>query len=428
MKTAIRTSSNCNGSILMVTIISGLLVGMVLASYLALVRHQNATVARAQDWNAALGAAEAGVEEALAQLTHVPLTTNINRSANGWQLATVDGVACYRVSSRTVLKGSYDVRFTDTPQPVIYVTGTIVNSALNASLTRSLEVRTTNAPFFNVGMAALMNIKMNGNNIMTDSYISTNSLYSTGGRYAPAKARKNGNVASVNGVIDVGNANINGDLLTGPTGNYSVGANGVLTGSYYNDFNAQYQDVKDPVNLASFLPPTAAMQNQKITTTEGTITYPYAFYGSGNYRMLGFKGAIYVGTNVQVTVYVEGNVSGSDKFFLAPGAKLTFYMKGDNFKASGLVNNGGNTQFLYLGLPSNTSVQFTGNASFTGMIYAPQADFTMNGGGSGGSTTDFSGACVVKSVNMNGDMSFHYDEALSTLGPTIYKAMSWREL
>lgn len=412
----------------MVTLLTALLIGTVLASYLTLVRHQNATVARAQDWNAAMGAAEAGVEEALAQLTHVPLTTNINRGANGWVYDS--GLQSYRVpTDRTVLHGSYNVRFTDVPQPVIYAKATIVNTALGSSLSRSIEVRTTNAPVFNVGMAALLNIKMNGNNITTDSYISTDPNYSTGGRYDPAKALKNGDVASVNGVIDVGNANIYGDLLTGPAGRYSIGKNGVLSGEYVNDFNVEYADVKDPVNLASFLGATTNMMNQTVTNTEGVVKYAYAFPTTGSYKLSGnISGSIYVGPGAHVTNYVAGNISSSDKIYVSTDASLTIYMAGSTFKVGGLVNTGTATQFSYLGTTNNTSVQFTGNGAFTGTVYAPQASLQMNGGGSPGSTTDFSGACVVKSVDMNGHMKFHYDEALAKWGPSVYKAMSWREL
>lgn len=428
MKIRISPASNCVGSILMVTLMTGLIVGVVMASYLTLVRHQNATVARSQDWNAAMGAAEAGVEEALAQLTHVPLTTNINRGANGWQLS--GGSYVVPGSKRPILNGTYTVRFTDVPQPVIYATGTITNTALNATLSRTVEVRTTNAPVFSVGMAALLDVTMKGNKIMTDSYISTSSTFSTGGQYDPAKARANGDVASVGGLINVGNGDIHGDLLTGPAGTNSIGSQGSITGTYANDFNADYQNVKPPTNLFSFLPPTASVVNRKLTNAvggaPGIVTYAYAFLASDKFMLTGMGGQVYVGTNANVTLYVSGDVA-ADNFYIAPGGKLTLYMAGKSFSVnSAVVNNGTPSQFSYLGLTNNTAIDFRGNAEFTGTIYAPQAALTMGGGGS--DAIDFSGACVVKSVTMNGHMHFHYDEALGTLGPTVYKAAFWREL
>src|SRR5262245_57323014 len=116
MKTRIPSAAIRHGGVLMVTLLTAILIGIVLASFLTLVQHQNTTVARAQSWSAALTAAEGGVEEALAQLTHVPLTTNINRGANGWVLE--DG--SYRIPApRTLFNGGYTVRITDVARPVI---------------------------------------------------------------------------------------------------------------------------------------------------------------------------------------------------------------------------------------------------------------------------------------------------------------------
>ena len=45
---------------------------------------QNALVARSQVWNSAMGLAEAGVEEALAQLNPGAPAPVVDRAANGW--------------------------------------------------------------------------------------------------------------------------------------------------------------------------------------------------------------------------------------------------------------------------------------------------------------------------------------------------------
>lgn len=416
----------------MVTLLTAFIIGTVLASYLTLVRYQNATVARAQDWNAAMGAAEAGVEEALAQLTHVPLTTNINRSANGW---VIDGSICRVPAPRAILHGSYNVWFTNVPQPIIVATGKITNNALGTVIARTVEVRTTNAPVYSVGMAAIYNIKMNGNKLYTDSYISTDPKYSDDGRYDPAKARANGDVASVNGLIDVGNGNVYGDLLTGPTGSYATNKNGSFSGTYLNDFNPAYQEAKPPVDLIKYLTPSASMINQKITTGSGhdkkTTTYDYAFGNSAQIKLAnGLSGSLYVGANANVSLYIGANVNiaANQEIYIEKGGKLTVYMAGKSFVVGGSVNNTTPVSFTYIGLPNNTTISFKGNAGFTGSIYAPQADLQLDGGGSPNNTVQFSGACVTRSINMNGHLNFHYDEALAKLGPSIYKAISWREL
>src|SRR6185369_8420285 len=67
MKFRCSKHSEC-ASTLMVTLFMVGLLGFFLFAYLYLVRTQRGFVARSQGWNAALAMAEAGVEEALAQL------------------------------------------------------------------------------------------------------------------------------------------------------------------------------------------------------------------------------------------------------------------------------------------------------------------------------------------------------------------------
>src|SRR6266481_5076233 len=60
---------------------------------------------------------------------------------------------------------------------------------------------------------------------------------------------------------------------------------------------------------------------------------------------------------------------------------------------NGVINDDGiSSSFQYYGLPSNIALTFSANAAFVGLIYAPQAVFTLGGGGN--NTYDFIGACV----------------------------------
>lgn len=442
MKTASQFSNpRQRGSVLLVTLLSGVVIAIVLLSYLKLVQHQNATVARAQAWNAAMAAAEAGVEEAFAQLNPEGVFDHllVNRGANGWSVSGGSyQMPGYPTGRALATNASYVVRFTDAPLPTIYATGYVRVPALEATLHRAVEVKTTTSPFYSVAMAAIYNIKMNGNNIRTDSYNSTNAAYSTGGKYDPAKARDNGDVASLLGLVNVGNGKIRGDLLTGATGSQAVGANGLVgdmswagpgvqTNHYANDFNMEYPKVELPGG-ASWFTPSAAMMNQ----TVGGVNYKYAFANGGTYTVPGFNDPVYVGPGVTVTLRVTGNVklSSGESIIIAPGGKLVIYMEGASFDlgGGGVVNNGTAANFSYFGLPSNTEIKFSGNAGFTGAIYAPSADLTLSGGGNPANQVDFSGASVTKTVTMNGHLNFHYDESLATTGPRILKAQSWREL
>jgi hypothetical protein len=94
----------------------------------------------------------------------------------------------------------------------------------------------------------------------------------------------------------------------------------------------------------------------------------------------------------------------------------------------GVWNLGGNaTNFFYYGLPSNEKLAVSGNGSFTGVIYAPEADLQLNGGGK--DVVDFIGASVTKTATLNGHFNFHYDEALSKNAPAAsYAIQSWNEI
>src|SRR5688572_16962220 len=68
------------GSMLVVTLVTVGMMGVALASYMGLVRNQNISTMRSQQWNLALPICEAGVEEALVHLNWV----GTNRAQNGW--------------------------------------------------------------------------------------------------------------------------------------------------------------------------------------------------------------------------------------------------------------------------------------------------------------------------------------------------------
>src|SRR6185503_4675397 len=93
---------------------------------------------------------------------------------------------------------------------------------------RVLAKRQTPVQF---AMLAKGKIDLHGNNVSSDSFNSTNSNYSTNGRYDPAKSRDHGDIATNAQIVDglnAGNANIKGKASTGPDGSVSIGSNGSI--------------------------------------------------------------------------------------------------------------------------------------------------------------------------------------------------------
>jgi len=436
MKICLNKTRSSQGSVLLVAMGITCVLGIGLASYLTLMRWQHVSVVRSQAWNAAMAMAEAGVEEALAQLNPSALlfSTNINRGANDWtNSVSLDGM--YHAPRRTLPDGYYDVAITADTYPTIYATGYVTIPTLTATVSRSIAVTTTEASVFRGAIAARVNIDLKGNNISVDSFDSVDPNYSTGGLYDVAKRKAGGDIASNGGIIGVQNANIRGSLNTGPTSTYTIGplgtvgdlawvgggSLGVQPGHAKNDFNMDFPPILPPYAIA--IPPVAG-------TVLGT-NYTWVL-GNGNYLSSG-DANFHAGDTVLVTgnarVYVTGDfyMAGNATLIIAPGASLQLYVGGAN-GTIGTLNNAGNcANFTYFGLPNNTSVTLAGNDVFLGSIYAPNAALTVSGGGK--NTLDYQGACAVNLVGMNGHFNFHFDENLKRKGPVRgYQINSWTEL
>jgi hypothetical protein len=446
----IRTHTQPEGSALVVTLLTALVIGITLASYLTLVSNQNTAVMRSLAWNSTVPVLESGVEEALTQIHYNGIT---NLSANGWSYA-LGGV--YR-KERSLGEGRwYTVVIQPTDPPVIeaigYVPvpltpssqlGMILGGLISPSqssiyVNRQVRVNTRGLPRWDKAMAADGQIDLQGNNIQTDSFDSCNPAYSTNGRYDPAKARDNGDVATNSGLVNtvnVGNADIKGHVSTGPGGSVSIGPQGTVgskawveggnrgiqTGYVSDDMNVEFPPVDVPYT-AGYLTPTGATVNG--------VNYNYVMGGNGTkYKLSGFSGKVLVTGNVSLYVTSSFSFTGQDYIEIAPGASLKVYVGAAtaSLGGNGVVNNTGNAiNFQYYGLPSNTSLSMNGNAAFTGVIYAPQAALSLGGGGN--NTYDFVGACVTATAGMNGHFNFHFDECLRK-GPVIqYVVTAWNEI
>lgn len=421
MKTKSTKRPGQSGTVLMVTLFIAFLFGSFLVYYFSLVQTQNGLAMRSQAWNASLSLAEAGAEEALAQLNPGAPQAFIDRTANGWGSASG---GFYGPVARSLSGGSYSTVISTDTAPILYSTGYVAIATLGTSLQRVIRVMTTNTPLFSVAMAAEGNINFNGNNIATDSFNSAVTNLSSNGQYDPAKTSTNGDVASVSGIVNVGNGNVHGSVLLGPAASDALKNNGIITGTTYNDFNFDFPDV--------ILPQASWLGVPLLPQLIGGITYQYVLASGGDYTIDNLSGSLYVNSNVVVRLKLTGNASPSTITVAGSGGtagKLIIYMDGPAFNLSGnsSVAGGNAANLAYYGTTNNTSIGLSGNASFTGTIYAPEADFKLGGGGS--STYDFVGSSITKTVTMNGRFSFHFDENLLANGPVRgYAATSWREL
>jgi len=133
-----------------------------------------------------------------------------------------------------------------------------------------------------------------------------------------------------------------------------------------------------------------------------------------------------------VVMVVDGDVDIKGEIQISGNGSLEMYTPGDvtvggngvaNLKTPGVPGD-----FLLFG--TNTSSQLIklhGNGALSAAVYAPNADVDFKGGGHSG--TMF-GAVVAKEIFMNGNYSFHYDEALADIfGPDAsWRLAAWYEI
>lgn len=525
------------GSALLISLIITVIMGSALASYLKLVEYQNRSVVRSQFWNAAIPAAEAGIEEAL---THLNYLGDADRATNGWQMQN----GLYQIQ-RTLGDSRYEVSMDSSNQPAITATGYVREPITGTELKRTVLVRTTRYGAGMRGIIAKRGITMNGN-CRIDSFDSENPLYSTNGRYDAAKARDMGYAGSVYADVYAEGAGIWGYVGTGPTGHatgnvgdaaWQASHSGIQPGHYANDLNVSFPDAVVPFNGGGLTPlanQTVTVTNytylntqttsptypspepasgvvtnlQSITTatkpfswsgtlvtntaaassttypaegtyignvttrtvvtgngkkattttyydyvaitgyTYETVTYTYntvttntstmtTSYNyvtdTGNYQMssLSMSGQSDMLIRGDTVLYVTGDfsMSGQSQITILPGASLRIYVGGNaSLSGNGIMNLAADaSKFSFYGLPTCTSMSLSGNAAFTGTIYAPNADLSLNGGGN--NTYDCVGAVVVNSAAFHGHFNFHYDEKLGRNGgKPQYKVAYWTEL
>jgi hypothetical protein len=295
---------------------------------------------------------------------------------------------------------------------------------------RTLALTNAPIPYLALGLAAAGNLDLNGKNFLSDSFDSSNTNYSStipgfAGQYDSSKAKAGGTVAvdgALVGDTNAGNAFIFGHLFTGPgfvTNQVEIGSQGsigplgtpngtILNGWWSPNFNASFPDAPVPTFTSGLPLPTAVGGRiylvPRINYIVSNSPSGVLFCTGPNEVWLKYSGSTSLGvtiTNSGLLVLFVGQTGGSgDSLSLSGNGTMNY---------PGLASN-----LRIYGLPSLTIIDFHGNAGWCGTIYAPTANFF--GGGGGSNTQDSIGAVVAKSITLNGNWNFHYDESLGYFG------------
>lgn len=419
------------GSALVAALIMSAVIGIVVCSFLVLIADRNYITQRSLAWNTGIPVLEAGIEEAF---TH--LHNDGSLTANGWMLGGTNATVVYTKTRNFTNNSTYcmmTISNVSANGADIYSQGFVPSPTGSGYISRTVQVRTTNSAIFTKAISAKGIIQFSGGS-MVDSFNSSNPLYSTNGMYIASKHEANGGVvtdSSANPAISISSGKIDGKTATGPLGTVTTSGSGAIgdlawttgiePGYTNNTMNVTYQDQSAPPGSALWLlPPNGVVGTTNCQYVLGNNSYKLS---SLTISQSGSGQPVIVTGNA--TLYITGDltVQGSGYIYIMPGASLNLYVGGSTttLSGSGVENGAGNAaNFSYHGLPTNTSITYSGSSGFFGTLDAPEANFTLSG------SAAFVGAAIVNTFNDSGGAAVHYDEALGGNGGL--KLISYKEL
>jgi len=421
------------GSALLVVMGTVVVIGIALAAVLSLTTHEQRILARTAAWNAALPVAEAGIEEALSHLMQVD---GGPRGVNGW----VASGSSFVLSRTNSSDSRYVVGIAAATPPSILSVGEVWCPSAGRYIKRTVLVTTLGRGKFAKGLMAKDKITFVGN-FSSDSFDSLNPELSTDGQYDPAKRSDNGDVGtnlSEPGAIDIsGTVQIYGRVATGPEGTININSQSSIGSEAWVDGgNLGLQDYHHSQDVNVSYPIATAPYTTGTTPQSGKIdgvTYKYILEGGVNYQLstlvLTKDDSVLVRGKARLLVDKDVSMAGQSVIKIEPDASLELYVTAGTISMTGksVINESGNAaDFSLTGLPGVENVNMSGNGTFLGTIYAPQASLKMSGGGN--DPLDFIGGGIFNDISGVGNFRFHYDMALGYDAAKELVVTSWKEI
>ncbi len=475
-----RLPSRNEGSILVWTVMTIAVLSLLAAEVIRLVSLKYQSALQTATWQEALLAAESGVDLGIVELRK-SLYPSPNHAWEGWNNAPANGVVSYGLTTvpNAGLAGTPMTIEVNVDAPASFVDpvngwqyyrirtiGTMpitgfarvsdnkqdnrlrklslrferfTNGILTAHavasprVSRRIEAVVRPVSSFNQAIMGVSTVDMTNQNIVVDSYDSSDPTKSTNGLYDVAKRQENGDVATNGNLIEAGNAHIYGDVATN-SGAVSGAAN--VTGVERDDF---YQE-PIPVGAPSWTSYNSTVTTVATTTTLTANSTPGASVARYQLNAINMNGGKILtlagnpdGSPTYIEIYVTGDISftGTSQLVVQPGVTAKIYFKGNiDIAGNGVLNtNNQPSDFQLFGIQPTDGVSrhvnLGGNGQIISAVYAPDHDVAINGGGTNGHVF---GSVVGKTVIMTGVTNLHYDERLATIGViNNYKIVSWFE-
>jgi hypothetical protein len=279
---------------------------------------------------------------------------------------------------------------------------------------------------FAFALAVRGNVLVQGNNITFDSFDSSDPNYNTNGIYDSSKAKDNGDVI-VTGVITnsipVGSVLANGHVSA--FGQIPIGSSGGIGSRSWLATHTGIEPGWSTTGGDFVTPAISFPYTSGLSPTAGSVVMTFGGHmvtnhfdhvlSTGDYWQNGaYGGTTLVLGNARLAVTSTLNLSGSGSLWIVSNASVQIFAGGSCQLGTGntVINEQGlASAFAIYCLPSSAAVTINGNGKFTGVIIAPSATFSLNGGGN--NITHLIGLFLFNSVIFNGNTSFHFDESLN---------------
>ncbi|WP_309387392.1 DUF7305 domain-containing protein [Cerasicoccus frondis] len=407
------------GSVVIAVLIMAIMVVTTVSLYLRNAVQEMKYAERTFALQQSINLAEMGAEDAF-------LAINTD-NWSGWSELAHD---CFYRNYSTEHSGEQIYVYVDrTDHSDIWMTAGSEIDVTGNSVEKQIYIRLGYRSLFQNGLTAKNNIIMNGNQIKVDSYNSDKGQY-----HHTNNRNDNGSVASRSVEVDsvvVQNADIFGYVATGGS-EPKVGSQGSITG-FDTPNGVQIDSNRVSTDFYADLPDVTMPVNTGVMTS--LSSYFLGSSGSStNYLLNGLNiknnTALYVLGQVGLVIDTDITIGGD--LIVFPGAKLTLYLKGDaNISGLGIVNLSGKPENLVIygtaTQDKGQTIRLSGAAAMAAVIYAPNAEMELKGGGNNKGV--FYGAVVAKNISIKGNYDFHYDEALKDFSPDkTYQMLEWREL
>lgn len=299
------------------------------------------------------------------------------------------------------------VKIANSKRPIIRATAGVPTLGAPDSEIRVVEVQARSQSVFSLGLFSDMTLSLTGS-VQMDSFDSD---------VAPYNAKnfgKNTRIGSNNDVKLTGAVQVYGESSAGGKLAITGGAAKVYGQSFEGVSKIELPSVDDMVaaakasnhnaaipkacvgkdcNVTVYNPTTRELNvpNKAVWTLPGgTKDSPRIYY----FSKLSISSSATVTINGHVVIYTDGPVD-----------------IGTNPNVGSV---GGTAAPLFQLYSSSTAaVKMAGNKAFTAAVYAPKATLSLAG------TADLYGAYIAKQVSFVGNAAFHYDEALGAYGPSL---------